>query len=73
MLSKVCIIDYVIMFKENNFMTENEIKLIEMIRNHNDPEKALITAVEIILRYLEPPKSFEEPSSACLQEFCGED
>jgi hypothetical protein len=61
------------MFKENNFMTENEIKLIEMVRNHNDPEKALITAVEIILRYLEQPESFEEPSSACLQGFCGED
>ena len=56
------------MFKENNFMTENEIKLIEMIRNHNDPEKALITAVEIILRYLSQPESFEEPSSVCLQE-----
>jgi hypothetical protein len=54
-------------------MTENEIKLIEMIRNHNDPEKALITAVEIILRYLSQPESFEEPSSACLQGFCGED
>ena len=33
-------------------MTENEVKLIEMIRNSRDPEKALVTAVNIIVDFL---------------------
>lgn len=49
-------------------MTENEIKLISLIRNSNDPEKALLIAVEIILHYLEQPESFELPSVACSLE-----
>ena len=40
-------------------MTENEMKLIEVIRESSDPEKALVTAIEIILRFLEQPESFE--------------
>ena len=40
-------------------MTENEMKLLEVIRGAPDPEKALITAVEIILQFLEQPESFE--------------
>ena len=42
-------------------MSENEIKLLEVIRTSSDPEKALVTAVEVILRFLEQPESFEEP------------
>ena len=40
-------------------MTENEIKLIEMIRNHSNPSEAFATAVEIILLYIkrEPSES----------------
>lgn len=37
-------------------MTENEIKLVEMIRNHKDPEQALLIAIEIICKHL---KRFE--------------
>ena len=37
-------------------MTENEIKLIEMIRNHPHPEQALLIAIEIICKHL---KQFE--------------
>ena len=33
-------------------MSENEIKLIEMIRNHSNPGEAFATAVEIILLYV---------------------
>lgn len=29
-------------------MTDNELKLIEMIREHNNPTKALVKAIEII-------------------------
>ncbi len=41
-------------------MTENETKLIEMIRNHTDPAKAFVTALEIILLFLKP---HEQPES----------
>ena len=34
-------------------MTENERELIDMIRGSEDPGKAMMTAVEIILLYLE--------------------
>ena len=33
-------------------MTDNEIQLIEMIRNHPNPEQALLTAIEIICDYV---------------------
>lgn len=33
-------------------MTENEIELIEMIRNHKNPGEAFVTALEIILVFL---------------------
>ena len=34
-------------------MTENEIKLLEMIRNHPDPGQALLIAIDIICKHLE--------------------
>lgn len=49
-------------------MTGNEIKLIDIIREQNNPEDALIIAIKTILSYLEQPESFEEPSVACSQE-----
>ena len=32
-------------------MTDKEVKLIEMIRNNDNPAQALITAIEIIVLY----------------------
>ena len=49
-------------------MTENERKLIQLIRENDNPEKALITAVDIILLSLVQQKSFEEQAVAYLQE-----
>ena len=40
-------------------MTNNEIELLNLIRNNANPEQALITAIEIIIKYLEQPESFE--------------
>ena len=40
-------------------MTENEIKLIEMIRNHPNPGEAFVKALEIILIYLKHFDSFD--------------
>ena len=33
-------------------MTENEAELIKMIRESEDPGKAMVTAIEIICQYL---------------------
>ena len=33
-------------------MSENEVKLIEMIRNHPNPDKAFVTALEVVLLFL---------------------
>ena len=35
-------------------LTENEVKLIQLVRNHPRPEKAIIAAIEVILHYLKP-------------------
>lgn len=49
-------------------MTENERELIKMIRENDNPEKALVTAAVIILDFLKLHGSFEEPSPASLRE-----
>lgn len=38
-------------------MTENETKLIEMIRNHPDPAEAFVKALEIILLFVREESS----------------
>ena len=48
-------------------MSETELKLLSMIRENANPEQALITAIEVIIKYLEQPESFEEPSLVCSQ------
>jgi hypothetical protein len=39
-------------------MTDNELKLLELIRENDNPEEAIITAVSIITSFLEQEKSF---------------
>jgi hypothetical protein len=39
-------------------MTDNERKLIELIRENDDPEQAIIMAVSIITSFLEQEQSF---------------
>ena len=34
-------------------MTRNELELLNMIREHDDPEIALTTALDVIISYLE--------------------
>lgn len=48
-------------------MTDNELRLIEIIRENDNPEEAIIKAVSIITSFLEQLQSFEEPSVACLR------
>ena len=49
-------------------MTENERKLIQLIRENDNPEKALMTAIDIILLTLVQQKSFEAQAVAATQE-----
>lgn len=40
-------------------MSKNELELIELIRENDDPERALIIALEVITGYLEQHGSFQ--------------
>lgn len=49
-------------------MTENERKLIQLIRENDNPDKALLTAIDTILLFLTQQRSSEEQAVAYLQE-----
>lgn len=49
-------------------MTDNEIKLINMIREQNHPESAMIIALTTICWYLTQSQSSALPSVADFQE-----
>jgi hypothetical protein len=48
-------------------MTENEMELIRIIRENDNPEKAIMAAAVIILGFLKQHESNSKPSVACLQ------
>lgn len=49
-------------------MTDNERELMDMIRNHKNPEEALKGAISVILAYLALHESSRVPSSAVPRE-----
>ena len=49
-------------------MTDNEMELIKIIRENDNPEIALVTAVETILLYLRQRGSYQEQAAVVLQE-----
>lgn len=49
-------------------MTDNGRELINVIRESEDPEQALITATAIILAFLKQLESNSKPIVACLRE-----
>jgi hypothetical protein len=49
-------------------MTNNERELINIIRNHDNPEQAIEIAITTILAFLEQQKSFEEQAPAYSRE-----
>ena len=57
----------VLMKGELSKMTENEMELINMIREAGDSGEALMEVAVIILGFLKQHESFEEASSVCLQ------
>jgi hypothetical protein len=50
-------------------MTDNEKKLINMLRDHNNPEIALTIALTLICSYLAQLQSSATPSVADFREF----
>ena len=48
-------------------MTANEIELINLIRDNENPNQALSTAVDIILLYLTQHESFEVQAAVAPQ------
>lgn len=44
-------------------MTDNERELLDVIRNHKNPEEALKGAISVILAYLALHESSQGPSS----------
>ena len=48
-------------------MTKNEQELIDIIRTSEDPQKAMVTAIDIICRYIEQHGSSPELPAADLQ------
>ena len=57
--------------KGDGTMNENERKLIGMIRESDDPERALVIAVEVITDFLRQSQSSEVPTAACPPVPCG--
>ena len=49
-------------------MTNNEIVLLDMIRNNANPEQALVIATKVIIDFLSHLESTESKSSAESQE-----
>lgn len=49
-------------------MTQNELELLNLIREHDNPEQALITAIEIIVEHLNLLESSELLFSADSRE-----
>ncbi len=47
-------------------MSKNEMELIRMVREHEEPEKALVIAVGVITSFLKQHGSSEEPDVAYL-------
>lgn len=47
--------------KGSGTMSENELVLINMIRESEDPAKAMITAIEIITQYINTMSNWDRP------------
>lgn len=49
-------------------MTNDQTELLDMIRNSKDPEKAILTALGVIIDYLSQPESSATPSDVDSRE-----
>lgn len=56
--------------KGDTVMKNNEIELLKLIRENDNPTSALMTATLIVLGFLKQHESSVEQESADLQELC---
>lgn len=49
-------------------MTSNEMELIKLIRENDNPEEALVTAMDSILFFLTAHEAYQERTLVCLRE-----
>ena len=56
-----------LIMRGENQMSNNTVELINIIRENDNPEQALQTAIEIISSFLEQCESYQEPSPDFLQ------
>ena len=48
-------------------MQKNKVELLNIVRENDYPEKAILTAIEVISSFLEQSESYREPSLDFLQ------
>lgn len=49
-------------------MTDNEIKLINLIREHDAPEQAIEIAIRVMIEFLAQDESSQEQHPVCSRE-----
>ena len=49
-------------------MTSNELELLGMIRNHDNPQQAIVIAIDTITSFLMQLESSQAPKAVDLQE-----
>ena len=54
--------------ERGNGMSTQEIELFKIIYENDNPEKAVLTAIEIFTAFLEQPEAVPELQPACLRE-----
>ena len=65
--AKLIITSDSVLLKGVCLVCENELELIKLIRENDNPERALMVAATIILGYLKQHESSEEPVAVDLQ------
>ena len=48
---------------------ENEDELLRMVRENDNPEQAVLTAIKVFAAFLEQLEVTQEPQAVCLQVF----
>ena len=50
-------------------MSANEIELFRIVYENDNPEQAVLTAIQVFTAFLEQPEVAPEPQAVCLQGF----
>lgn len=49
-------------------MTNNEMELVDLVRNHSNPTQAILIAIDTITSFLRQLESSQAPNAVALQE-----